>query len=448
MNKIINTFFYLGLFFFSFNSFDGLKYLGEFKDEAGAYFFVFGFIFLLLSKRVSIPLKSFIFQIILLFFGWCLVTTLLNFQGVSVSYLKHTTGINRFIRQYFSLFISTIAFFLFFYNVLKRMTITEILINVRKTFLYSLIFAFALGVFETMFSIFGIGFAKKIIDVFNLFPFVEKDIFQDRISSIGNEPPLLAIFLITICGWMFSYILTHKGILRFVPTFMVLFLTYFSGSRTGLVVIVLQFILFFIITTSKEKVILVFRNGLAVIFILSMGIVLFNGEKIINSIDKKIESLDFKGNLKKNISNQSRFGMQYASLMVFIDNPIIGVGFGQQSFYARHEYPQWAKEKNYEFTYMYENSAVRSFPPGYNLYTRILAETGIVGFLLLLLLIVFSIRSVLKLKRESVEEKKHLSIILLVTLLGLYINWMQIDSFRMYGIWFSLALFIRMKQKE
>lgn len=328
------------------------------------------------------------------------------------------------------------------------MTITEILINVRKTFLYSLIFAFALGVFETMFSIFGIGFAKKIIDVFNLFPFVEKDIFQDRISSIGNEPPLLAIFLITICGWMFSYILTHKGILRFVPTFMVLFLTYFSGSRTGLVVIVLQFILFFIITTSKEKVILVFRNGLAVIFILSMGIVLFNGEKIINSIDKKIESLDFKGNLKKNISNQSRFGMQYASLMVFIDNPIIGVGFGQQSFYARHEYPQWAKEKNYEFTYMYENSAVRSFPPGYNLYTRILAETGIVGFLLLLLLIVFSIRSVLKLKRESVEEKKHLSIILLVTLLGLYINWMQIDSFRMYGIWFSLALFIRMKQKE
>ena len=56
------------------------------------------------------------------------------------------------------------------------------------------------------------------------------------------------------------------------------------------------------------------------------------------------------------------------------------MGFGQQAYKARPKYPKWATENNYEFRLWYLNDKVKSFPPGYNLYTRLLAETGIIGF--------------------------------------------------------------------
>ncbi|MFN8273790.1 MAG: O-antigen ligase family protein [Flavobacteriaceae bacterium] len=448
MNKIINIIFYLGLFFFAFNSFEGPTFLGEFKDEAGVYFFVSGFLLLFFNQKIFFPIKSHEFQIVLIFLGWCFLCTLLNIAEVSQNYFKHTYGINRFIRQYFSICLSSVLFFLFFYSMLKKMSLSEIFINVRRVFLFSLIFAFILGFFETLYSIFGIGQIKKVIDVFNLFPFVEKDVFNDRISSIGNEPPLLAIYLITISGWMFSYIITNKGWLKYLPTILVLFLTYFCGSRTGLIVILFQMILFFATITPTQKIIDISKKVVLYITILVGLVIVFNGDKIVKSVEKKLESLDFKGNLEKSISNQSRFGMQYATLEVFKEHPIVGVGFGQQSYYSRHKYPRWAKKNNYEFKLLYENNAVKAFPPGYNIYTRIMAETGLIGLLIILYMIYYTLRKVRKIIKNSDGLKTNLSLILLTSFAGLYINWLQIDSFKIFGIWFSLALLIRLQSKE
>ena len=67
IRNIYNILFFIGLFFFPFNSFDGLKYFGEYKNESAAYFFFAGFIILivelLIIKRVSIPLNNLIYKI-------------------------------------------------------------------------------------------------------------------------------------------------------------------------------------------------------------------------------------------------------------------------------------------------------------------------------------------------------------------------------------------------
>ena len=173
---------------------------------------------------------------------------------------------------------------------------------------------------------------------------------------------------------------------------------------------------------------------------------ILNREKVTNAVSDKIETLDFRGNLKNNISNQSRFGMQYASLKVFSENPFIGVGFGQQAYYNRNHYPIWATNKNYEFELLYKNKKERQFPPGYNIYTRILAETGLIGFLIFISLIYFSIKKSKDCIKNSSGEKKILSVILLISLTGLFINWLQIDTFRMYGVWLFLAILIKVSQ--
>lgn len=448
LNKPYHLLFFLGLFFFPFNSFEGIKALGEFKNESGAYFFLLGFILLFFQKKISLPLYNSVFKIILVFLGWCFLSTLLNFQNVENSYFKHTTGINRFIRQYVSLLLSGIVFFLFYYNVLIKMEIKEILYKIRTVFLYSLFTATVVGFFELLAGYYGISLARYAFYVLDYFPFFEKRLIGDRISSIADEPPFFAVYLITISGWMFSYILTNKGFLKYIPTLLILVLTFYSGSRTALIVIFVQVIIFFLTTVSREKIIKNTIRATVVFSFLTVCIFIFNGDKIIKAFEEKIESLDFKSNLTKNISNQSRFGMQYAALQVFLEHPVIGVGYGQQTYYSRFHYPAWAMKNNYEFDEAYKNPAVKAFPPSYNMYTRILAELGLVGISIFIFLIYFSIKKIKFLIKNKNGEKQVLAIILLVGLSGLFINLLQIDTFRLYGLWLYLAILTVLTNKQ
>ena len=43
-------------------------------------------------------------------------------------------------------------------------------------------------------------------------------------------------------------------------------------------------------------------------------------------------------------------------------------------FESRKKYPAWAKKNNWEFRLKYLNQNDKRFPPGYNMYLRILSE--------------------------------------------------------------------------
>lgn len=450
LREIYVTLFIIGIFFFPFNSFMGIKGLGEYKREAGSYFLLLGFLVLLVesyfSKRIQVPYRSYLFHLLLVFFFLSILSIIVNLPTVLENYWKKTTGINRFVRQIFVLFLSGFAFFLLYWNVIVKMTAHEILCKIRKAFLYSFIFVTIYGLLEILFHVFGFYPAYSILRMFDYFPFVEYDSdSRNRISSVCFEPPALATFLITVSGWMFSYIITNKGFLKYVPTIIIIVLTYFSGSRTALVVVFVQLFVFLsILLSRKQKLMLLLYTAFGVLFF--SGFVIFSkGDKIIRDVEKKIESLDLIGNLKKDISNQSRLGIQYANLVVFTENPIFGVGYGQQAYHAIFHYPIWAKKNNWEFRERYLNKNDPMFPPGYNLYVRLLAEMGIVGlsfFLYFLYAILKQTNRIIK--RQLATEEKALSIILLVTFVGFIFNWLQLDTFRMYGFWIGLAILIKL----
>lgn len=246
------------------------------------------------------------------------------------------------------------------------------------------------AVFEILILIFDIDQLKGVFQLFDFVPFVETNLDETfkRISSVSFEPPFLAIYLITSAGWMFSYIVSSRKIARFLPTLMIFVLTFYSGSRTALIVVTFQFIIFLIalFVLSKKYRLLIERLFIGLVSI-GLLVLVLNGKTVLNAVEKKVDSLNFTENLSDNISNRSRFGIQYASILIFKENPILGVGFGQQAYSARSLYPQWATKKNYEFELWYLNDQVRSFPPGFNMYTRLLAETGLIGFLLFLTLL-------------------------------------------------------------
>lgn len=288
-----------------------------------------------------------------------------------------------------------------------------------------------------------------LLKLFDYFPFVNTTIESGaRISSISYEVPALGNYLITISGWMFSYMLTSKNVFqRYLPTFFVFFLMYFSGSRTALIIVTIQFVVFIFLLlnegTYRKKMLFSLKILLPVFFVLF----LVKGATITNAFLDKIETINFSKNLKHNISNQTRFGMQYASLQVFKEHPVTGVGFGQETYHKVKHYPYWAKHNNYEFPEWYENQSLKSFPPAYNLYTRLLAEVGIIGFSLFSFLIFLTLYGAnYYLKRTSGLEKA-LASVLLVSFVGLSLNWLQMDFFRQYGFWLCLSILILMQQK-
>jgi O-antigen ligase len=448
LKKIYSFLFLIGIFFIPFNSFEGINQFGEFRKESGAYFLLLGFLVLCMdcfyNKKIVFPYKNFAFQLLLIFLLWCFLTTVINLPVVYESYYKKTSGINRFIRQYFALILSCIIFFTLYLNVISKMTIKQILLAIRSVFLYSFIVVSVYGFFEILYAAFGIYPAYLVLRLFDYFPFTEYDSdINHRISSVCYEAPSLAIYLITIAGWMFSYIITHKKIVKYLPIIIIFILTYFSGSRTALIVVSLQAVVFFAIILSRKQKIQAGFYLASTIVLFSGFVMLSSGGKVINDIGKKVESLDFVGNLKKNISNQSRFGIQYANLVVFKNNPIIGVGYGQQGYQALYYYPSWAKKNNYEFKQIYLNKKNPMFPPGYNIYIRLLAESGLIGFLIFIYFIYFILNKTHTIIKTETDETKTVAIILLITFIGLAINWFQVDTFRMYGFWLCFAILIR-----
>lgn len=450
LKKIYTLLFLLGWFFFPFNDFEGVAAFGEYKSEAGAYFFIIGFLVFTFDffakQKISIPYRNEIFKVLLVFLAWCFITVIINYSGVSESYFKHTSGVYRFIRQYISLLIPSFILLIYFWNVILDWNIAKVLYKIRKVLLLCLVFVAVYGFFETLIVVFNINAVRPILDLFDYFPFVGVNFVPgERISSVTFESPSLGNYLITVAGWMFSYILTEKSKYRFIPTIIVLLLTFFSGSRAALIVITLQFAILVYVLYRMKAYRQVVQRGVQYTILVSALLLIINGPKIIKSFDEKIESLNFSDNLTKSVSNQTRFGMQYASIQVFKEHPIAGVGFGQETYYKRFHYPAWAKKNNWEFKGMYENKNFLSFPSSYNMYTRLLAEIGLVGFFIFLWIIYLGISKSKKVWRlATTDEEKHLSLILIISFVGLAINWFQTDFFRQYGFWLCLVILMKL----
>ncbi|MDB2599223.1 O-antigen ligase family protein [Flavobacteriaceae bacterium] len=440
--NILNVSFYLiltGIFFLPFNSWNGISILGEYYRDSCVLFFLLAFFILLFKKKIKLPLHSPIFYSLIVFLVWAAATTALNFETVTDNYFKQTSGVIRFLRQYFSLILAAFILPITFYNSFLNIDSKRIIYLIRKAIYYSFVIVIVYAIIEVLVVKFNlINLKKPVLNLFDYFPFVEAktDLRLKRISSVTFEPPALGTYLITIFAWMCSYIITSKSYFRFLPALLVIVLAFISGSRAAFFIIVVQaFIFLFAISQSFQYNKIFSKIVLISAVAITIGFLAF-APKILNYVDNEIQSFKLNDN-DHSLSNKSRFGIQYAMYKVFLDNPVIGAGYGQQAFEARSKYPPWAKRNNWEFRLKYLNQNNKRFPPGYNLYLRLAAETGALGLLSFLLFMCFiSIWCY----NNLFKQKNLLAIIVFVSMAGFMLNWLKMDTFRIYGFWICLAL--------
>src|SRR5690554_8034133 len=137
-----------------------------------------------LNGSINLPYNNILFQAVRLFVLWTILATLFNLPTVLDSYYKQTSGISRFIRQFISLTLSAFIFFSLFWNVVRNMTLEQILLTIRKTLLIALVFVFVYGVIETAIVVFGIGQLFPVLKLFEVFPFVNVDLYLE--GKIGR----------------------------------------------------------------------------------------------------------------------------------------------------------------------------------------------------------------------------------------------------------------------
>ena len=429
----------LGIFFLPFNSWEGISFLGEYYRDSCFLFFISAFIILLFKKKINIPYKNLIFQLLLFFISWAFIATLLYFLFVSEYYFNHITGSFLVINQLCSLIIAAVILPITFYNGFKSFDIERLLILVRKSILISLLIVFLYSIIEVLIVKFDVLWLKKsVLNLFDYFPFTDArtDMRLNRISSVSFEPPALGTYLISIAGWMISYIITEEKRSKYIPSLIILFLGFVSGSRAAFFAILIQFFVAALIllrkTQSKKNI-----YKIILITFFSSAVVLGTYNKqIFDYVKQEISSFKLNDSTHA-LSNKSRFGIQQAMFKVFLENPFSGTGYGQQAFESWKKYPNWAKNNNWEFRLKYLNQNDKRFPPGYNLYLRILSETGIIGMLIfgLLLLQIF-----LWCFNNLKNKRKIYSFIILVSMIGFSLNWLKMDSFRIYFFWICLAL--------
>ena len=445
-NLIIPTLL-LGIFFIPFNSWSGIGFLGEYYRDSCFLFFSFAFVLVLFKRRINMPIKSLIFQFLILFILWSILATLFNAHNMADYYFKQTSGFSRFINQFGSLIIASIIIPLTFYNGFKWININKTFRLIRRVVLASLIIVLIYSIIEILIVKFNmVNLKKPLLNLFDYFPFTEAktDMRLRRISSVTFEPPALGTYLLSIAGWMFSYILTEKKNFKYLPALIVLFLGFMSGSRAAFFAIIIQFIIASIIFLKNKNLT---RNLYRVIIgfsTVSILTITYFSEPIYNYIKKEINSFKLDDSTHS-LSNKSRFGIQQAMFYVFLENPISGTGYGLQAFESRKKYPTWAKKNNWEFRLKYLNQNDKRFPPGYNMYLRILSETGLVGLLFfgLMLLQVF-----LWCFNNLKSENSTIAFIILISMIGFSLNWLKMDSFRIYFFWLCLALIWVVEQRK
>jgi len=281
----------------------------------------------------------------------------------------------------------------------------------------------------------------------------------NRVSGMAYEPAWLAGQIATVyLPWLFAALLTRIRVTRFkwlefvlLGAAVILLLATFS--RGGLLTAGIAFILTFLFAGRTEikaawnwftagfrgGVSLVLRLG--VIAILITGVVgagLFLGQKgyitrLFNSNAQSIEEFIVAN------SAGARAAYTFGALGAYEESPIMGVGLGASGFYIYDHLPDWSMTTVPEIARQLSPDN-RLIPNPKNMYARLLAETGLIGFFLFIAF-QFSL-----LGDALIALKNNSSLIRFLGIAGLF-TWIAVavynvtqDSFAIPNIWINFGI--------
>ena len=285
----------------------------------------------------------------------------------------------------------------------------------------------------------------------------------NRVSGMAYEPAWLAGQIATVyLPWLFASLLTRVRITRFKWLEIILLgfaalLLLATFSRGGLLTAVGAFILTFLFVGHAEIragwnwLISGFQGGsnwllrVGVIVLLLAALVgagLFLSQKgyITRLFNTRAESLaDF---IIEN-SAGARAAYTFGALGAYEESPMTGVGLGASGFYIYKHLPDWALTTVPEIARQLSPEN-RLYPNPKNLYVRLLAETGLIGFFVFIAFLFSVLGDALLALRSKSTFGRYLGMAGIFSWFAIALYNVTQDSFATPNIWINFGILIGM----
>ena len=280
----------------------------------------------------------------------------------------------------------------------------------------------------------------------------------DRVSGMAYEPAWLAGQIATVyLPWLFAALLTRVHVTRFRWLEWVLFgssglLLLTSLSRGGLLTSVLALVLTFLLTGRPELragwtwFISGFKDrGLflrAAILVVVLGAFIGAGlflsrqqyvARLFNSDAKNLEEF-----IVDNYAG-ARGAYTFSALETFAESPLSGVGLGASGFYLYDHMPDWAMTTVPEIARQLSPQS-HLYPNPKNMYARLLAETGLIGFALFMIYLLSVLGDALHALQGNTTLSRYLGIAALFSWIAILIYNATQDSFATPNIWINFGI--------
>ncbi|WP_462392766.1 O-antigen ligase family protein [Mitsuokella multacida] len=439
----------LGLILLPFDDFQ-LIHFGGISTSFSLYPLFFGLgiwmiRLILFHGRVLLP-KEKSFYFLGAFYLAAILSYVANIQDIFINVFKGQYATDRLIMQIASLTL-TLLVPLYVYNTLKIPT--EKIINwFFKCLLISFLLAGTYSSFEIG-AFFGSGIAENIRTILDTIIHANtEDGYGLRLRSVCSEASSFGEYCAVLFPWLIGAIITKRKKWFYLALFVYLILlNVLSLSRTAYAVFAIQTVVCIFVYRKYYKQIITFAilASIAVIFFMIQGGSVFDN---INVIDILSTIVFFEGTTQE-MSNLTRLGSQVAALNIFMDYPILGVGYGMYGFYAPDYYPNWAF-LSAEILPRASNIPGSPFPPVHSLIARLLAETGAIGIFFWLGFIISVLWAAYRLYRYKRYEYKGIEHInIFISLLGVGIASLKSDSMYSPFLWICVGvLWLYNRRKE
>jgi O-antigen ligase len=283
----------------------------------------------------------------------------------------------------------------------------------------------------------------------------------NRISGLAYEPSWLAGQISTLyLPWLFAWLLTRERVTRFKwlePVLLICaaFLLLATFSRGGLLTAGASMALTFLLV-GREQIraawkwfISGFRRGIGWVWRLGIivlvvavgaGALLFVSQKGYISRLWNTQASSVTDFLIQN-SAGARAAYIVGSLSAYQQHPWTGVGLGASGFYIYSNLPDWALTTVPEIARQLSPDS-SLYPNPKNLYVRLLAETGLIGFFLFIAFQFSMLGDALIALRSKTHMQQYVGIAAIFTWLALVFYNMTQDSFAIPNLWINLGILV------
>ncbi|MCL5612366.1 MAG: O-antigen ligase family protein [Chloroflexi bacterium] len=283
----------------------------------------------------------------------------------------------------------------------------------------------------------------------------------NRINGMAYEPSWLAGQISTIyMPWLFASLLTRERATRFKWLEPVLLacaalLLLATFSRGGLVTVAATVMLTFIFV-GREQIRAAwiwfasgFRRGGGWLWRVSLIVLVaaaITGASLFLAQKDYISSLwNSQANSVEEFIIQNYAGARAAyiwgAMGAYNDHPLNGVGLGASGFYIYNNLPDWALTFVPEIANQLSPTS-NLYPNPKNLYVRLLAETGLIGFFLFLAFQFSILGDALSVLKQKSAIWRYLGVASIFTWIALIFYNMTQDSFATPNLWINIGILV------